>query len=195
MCGADSNTATVAIIVNIVKMIKQKRSTTIAANFQSLITSASSSDFFILLVMNCSSRRMFWRSRCVPELGIAVSSMVVGWRMKPPPRAVVIEALLPPADTLRKSSSMSRTFASRLFDERSFSSSSFIRLFIRMVLRVIFLPGLLIPSIQGSHWRNTVFIWEGAVLVWWTVGKHPEVTSPLSHCWLPVDRIFELMNN
>lgn len=42
-CGAENNTATVAIIVNSVKIIRHKRSTTIAANFQSLVTSLFSS--------------------------------------------------------------------------------------------------------------------------------------------------------
>lgn len=163
MCGADSNTATVAMIVNKVKIIRQKRSTTIAANFQSLITSASSSAFFIRLVMNCSSRNMFCRSRCVPELGMAASSMVVGWRMKPLPRLVVIDAFVPAPETFLKSSSMSRTFASKLFDDRSFSSSSFILLFIIMVFRVIFFPGRLMPNIQGSHWRNTDLIWRSTI--------------------------------
>lgn len=86
MWGAESSTATVAMIVNMVNMMRQKRSTTIAANFQSLITSASSSAFFIRFVMNCNSRRIIRRSRCVPELGTAASSMVVGWRMKVPPK-------------------------------------------------------------------------------------------------------------
>ena len=157
ICGADSRTATVAMMVNIVKMMRQKRSTTIAANFQSLITSASSSAFFIRFVMNWSSRRMLWRSRWVPELGIAASSMVVGCLMKPLPRLVVIVALFPP-ETLRKSSSMSSTLASKLLEDRSFSSNSFMRLLISIVLRVIFLPGRLMPSIQGSHCRNTVLI-------------------------------------
>jgi hypothetical protein len=41
--GADNNTANVAIIVNNVNMIRHKRSTTIAANFQSLVMTESSS--------------------------------------------------------------------------------------------------------------------------------------------------------
>lgn len=137
-----------------VKIMRQNRSTTIAANFQSLITSASSSAFFMRLVMNCNSRKMFCRSRCPADPGIAVSSIVVGCLMKPGPRLVVMVALLPPLvapETLLKSSSISRTLASKLLEERSFSSNSFILLFMRIVFRVIFLPGLLIPNIHGSH--------------------------------------------
>lgn len=77
MCGADSNTVTVAMIVNRVKTIKQNRSTTIAANFQSLIKSASSSRFFMRPVMNCSSFRIKCRSLCEHPL-IECSSTVVG---------------------------------------------------------------------------------------------------------------------
>lgn len=43
--GADINTASVAIIVNNVKIIRHNRSTTIAANFQSLVISPFSSSF------------------------------------------------------------------------------------------------------------------------------------------------------
>lgn len=162
MCGADRSTATVAMMVNIVKMMRQNLSTTMAANFQSLMTSASSSAFFIRLVMNCSSRKMFCSSRCVPELGNAPDSSMVVARMNPEPRFVVTVALGPPAAppvvTLRKSSSMSNTFARRLFDDLSFNSNSFIRLFMRIVLRVIFFPGRLIPRIHGNHCRNTDLI-------------------------------------
>lgn len=44
-CGADIKTASVAIIVNSVKMIRHNRSTTIAANFQSFVISPFSSSF------------------------------------------------------------------------------------------------------------------------------------------------------
>lgn len=43
--GAENNTASVAINVNNVKMIRHSRSTTIAANFQSFVTTLSSSSF------------------------------------------------------------------------------------------------------------------------------------------------------
>ena len=55
-----------------------------------------------------------------------------------------------------RSSSMSRTFASKLLQAFSFNWSSFILLFIVIVFLVIFLPGLLIRSSQGSHCRNTL---------------------------------------
>lgn len=45
-CGAENNTASVAIMVKSVKIIRHKRSTTIAANFQSRVMSPVSSSFF-----------------------------------------------------------------------------------------------------------------------------------------------------
>lgn len=47
MWGADSNTASVAMIVNRVKIIRHSLSTTMAANFQSREISASSSSLRI----------------------------------------------------------------------------------------------------------------------------------------------------
>lgn len=47
MCGADSSTASVAMIVNRVKIIRHSLSTTMAANFQSREMSASSSSLRI----------------------------------------------------------------------------------------------------------------------------------------------------
>ncbi|KAK4294203.1 hypothetical protein Pmani_033156 [Petrolisthes manimaculis] len=38
MCGAERSTATVAVMVKSVKMMRHSRSTTIAANFQSFLT-------------------------------------------------------------------------------------------------------------------------------------------------------------
>lgn len=85
MCGADISTAKVATIVKNVNTNKQNLqekwpecsisrflaqeantylSTTIAANFQSLIISASSSAFLIRAVINCNSLSMWWRSLC-----------------------------------------------------------------------------------------------------------------------------------
>ena len=53
--------------------------------------------------------------------------------------------------THRKSSSMSRTFASKLLELFSFNSNSRMRFVIIMVLRVIGLPGRCMRNIQGSH--------------------------------------------
>lgn len=80
MCGARHNMTTVARIVNIVKMYKQTLSITIAANFQSLMTSSFSSAFFIRLVMNCNSFRIVRSSSCMPVRGneADVSSTVAG---------------------------------------------------------------------------------------------------------------------
>ena len=58
MCGAEHKTAIVVMTVKAVKMMRQNRSMTIAANFQSEITSSSSSWSFIRFVMNFSSFRM-----------------------------------------------------------------------------------------------------------------------------------------
>lgn len=154
MCGADSRTATVAITVNMVKMMRQNRSTTMAANFQSLIMSASSSLFRMRPVINCSSRRMACSSR------VAVPHPGASSRCADDLRKLALTVLGAICACARKSSSMSSTLASRLLDERSFSSNSFILLLIIIVLRVIFFPGRDIPRIQGSHCRNTLFIWK-----------------------------------
>jgi hypothetical protein len=61
----------------------------------------------------------------------------------------------------RKSSSMSNTLARRLLEDRSLSSISFMRLLIRIVFRVIFLPGRLIPSIHGNHCKKTLLTCKG----------------------------------
>ena len=55
-----------------------------------------------------------------------------------------------------KSSSISKTLASKLLEDFSFISSSFILLFIIIVLRDIFFLGLFILSSQGSHCRKTL---------------------------------------
>ena len=53
-----------------------------------------------------------------------------------------------------KSSSMSSTLASRLFDDLSFRSSSFILFCIIMVFLVIFSPGRPMRSAHGIHCRK-----------------------------------------
>lgn len=58
-CGAENNTASVAIMVKSVKIIRHKRSTTIAANFQSRVMSPVSSSF-----LSCA-------------FGITISSMLL----------------------------------------------------------------------------------------------------------------------
>ena len=62
MWGAEKRTATVATIVKSVKTKRQMRSTTMAANFQSAMSSFSSSRFFSFDVMKRSSRMMACRS-------------------------------------------------------------------------------------------------------------------------------------
>ena len=63
ICGADSRTAIVVITVKAVKVMRQNRSITIAANFQSLIMSNSSSCIFMRFVINLSSFKIHWSSR------------------------------------------------------------------------------------------------------------------------------------
>lgn len=67
-------------------------------------------------------------------------------------------AVCDPDIVWRKSSSISSTFASRDLEERSFNSSSFMRLLNNIDLRVILRPGLPMRSIQGSHCRKTDLI-------------------------------------
>lgn len=67
MCGAEKRTAIVAMIVNSVKRIKQIRSTTIAANFQSLLVKLSSSSCRILSVITRNSLRIPDNSRWDPK--------------------------------------------------------------------------------------------------------------------------------
>ena len=55
----------------------------------------------------------------------------------------------------RKSSSMSKTLASKDLEDRSFRSNSFILFCIMIVFRVIFSPGRPIRSIHGIHCRKT----------------------------------------
>lgn len=57
MCGAESRTVIVAIIVKRVKIIRHILSITIAANFQSLLTFVSSSSAFNLSVIICNGMR------------------------------------------------------------------------------------------------------------------------------------------
>ena len=64
-----------------------------------------------------------------------------------------------------RSSSISRTLASKLLQAFSFSWSSFILLFMLIVFRVIFFPGLLILRNHGSHWRKTLLTCQQ--LLWW----------------------------
>ena len=162
MWGADRSTATVAIIVNMVKIMRQNLSTTIAANFQSLMSSASSSAFLILPVMNWSSLSMACISLWATEHDALPESSKITAAPRPPllRNPEEAEVLLVPVQC-RKSSSMSNTLARRLFEDRSLSSISFMRLVMRIVFRVIFLPGRLIPSIHGNHCKNTLLICKG----------------------------------
>lgn len=144
-------------MVKSVKPNRQMRSTTIPANFQSDIISWFSSSSRIRRVINRSSRRMLCSSLCVLRHGWqrGVSSPA-----DPPP--------LPPPLTVctgaelfgcwpRKSSSISRTLASKLREDRSFNSSSFIFELMKRCLRVIFFPGRLMRRINGSHVKKIVF--------------------------------------
>ena len=63
MCGALSSTVRMAMMVKSVKMMRQTRSTTMAANFQSSIMSFSSSLRLMIVVMKRNSRMIDCRSR------------------------------------------------------------------------------------------------------------------------------------
>lgn len=67
MCGAEKSTAIVAMMVKSVKRIRQMRSTTMAANFQSLHTRDSSSSVLIFSVITRSSLRIPDSSRWEPK--------------------------------------------------------------------------------------------------------------------------------
>lgn len=173
ICGAEHKTTKVAIMVNSVNIIKQNLSITMAANFQSLIMSASSSFLRILLVINCISFSMSWRSLCaiehVPESSsdkaTAPPVLLLCWwawcilEVVDVPRMYAlfnVAEVWPPGPRVQclKSSSMSSTLANRLFEERSCNSICFILLLIRIVFNVILRFGLLIRKIHGSHCRN-----------------------------------------
>merc|ERR1719278_240889 len=66
-CGAVMRRAAVASIVNPVKVIRQSRSSTIAANFQSFSIASSSSSAFSLSVSTRSSLRIMVSSLIVPD--------------------------------------------------------------------------------------------------------------------------------
>lgn len=70
-CGADIKTASVAMTVNSVKMIRHKRSTTMAANFQSFVISPFSS----------SLRNCFFVCLCGEHLGFCLGMGGVQFKM------------------------------------------------------------------------------------------------------------------
>lgn len=150
----------VAKVEKMVKNVKPKRqirSTTIPANFQSDMISWFSSSSRIRRVINRSSRRMLCSSLCVLRHGWkrGVSSPADPPPLPPPPLTVCTGAELFGCWP-RKSSSMSSTFASRLREERSLSSSSFIFEDMKRCLRVIFFPGRLMRRINGSQVKKSV---------------------------------------
>jgi len=201
MWGAARSTATVATMVNAVKVNKQSLSSTIAANFQSFSIAAVSSSSLILSVMTLSSLRMRLSSLKAPGGKLESSwpeadEFKPGSDGRPPALGTLAKAfeLLPVAlficggwvcegwwgwmweecgnvEEGLKSSSISSTLASRLFDDLSLRSSSFILFCIMMVFLVIFSPGRPIRSAQGIHWRKIQrtqggISWVSANL-WW----------------------------
>lgn len=159
--GAEASTATVAMMVNRVKTMRQSLSTTIAANFHSFVISAASSSFRILSVIIRSSFRMSESSRWAPRQGWWLTVAAIGSSCEPPIRHPGVECGVRSVAGL-KSSSISRTFASRLLEDRSFNSIS--RIWSRIlavaaiVFNVILSPGRLILRNHGSHCRNTTRI-------------------------------------
>ena len=71
----------------------------------------------------------------------------------------------PSRDPKKGGVSLSLSLSLSHLEDRSLSSSSFMRLFMTMVLRVIFLPGRLIRNSHGSHSRNTVRTWSRSDLI------------------------------
>lgn len=143
--------------------------------------SCSSSALLIRAVINCNSLSMWCRSLCWhpdnewcssivdgrENLKIKISSRLDGdfeslSKKFAPGSTYAVDPIcvVDPVSplTCRKSSSISNTLANSDLDDRSFSSSSFIRLVSIIVFLVIFLPGLCILNIHGSHCRNTDFI-------------------------------------
>ncbi len=131
--GAESRTTTVATTVNRVKMMRQMRSRTMAANFQSLVTSRSSSFFRILSVMNRISLRIKESSRWDPARhgcdGCDVS--VIEFRSSNPIPTPALRKK--PVPVLRSSSSS--TFDIRLFDGCCclFNSCNFLFIIIELI--------------------------------------------------------------
>lgn len=72
MCGAENKTAMVVTIVNVVKIIKQNLSITIAANFQSDSISFSSSIAFSLFVIKRISFNMHLSSLLADEQALGM---------------------------------------------------------------------------------------------------------------------------
>lgn len=201
MWGAARSTAMVAIMVNAVKVSKQSLSSTIAANFQSFSIAAVSSSSRILSVMTLSSLRMRLNSLKAPGGKLLSSwpdaeEFIPGSDGRPPALGARAKALLLLPVTLficggcvwegwwgwmwdecgnveegLKSSSISSTLASRLLEDLSFRSSSFILFCIMIVFLVIFSPGRPIRRAHGIHCRKihlTQFgiSWVSANL-WW----------------------------
>lgn len=84
MWGADNKMAMVVIIVNVVNMIRQNLSITMAANFQSDSVSFSLSIDFNLPVMNRSSFRMLFNSLVLELQELAARLLELacfGWSM------------------------------------------------------------------------------------------------------------------
>lgn len=170
MCGAEKSTAIVAITVNRVKMMRHSLSTTIAANFQSFVTSAASSSFLNLSVITRSSLRMSVSSRWGPrqdELPPLPCSSVPpppppsSWCVWAPRRNPVVETapdVWSVPGWCLKSSSISNTLARRLLEDRSFNSSSRICRDFRDESGS--LPGRLILNMQGSQCKKIVLIWN-----------------------------------
>lgn len=145
-------------------MIRHKRSTTIAANFQSFVTSAASSSFLSLSVMTLSSLRMsvssLWGPKQEPGSNDPLPSSWWAWLRRYP--AAAWPDVWRVAVWCLKSSSMSKTLAKRLLDDLSFSSSS--RSWGGLLLGGEASPplpeGLDILKMHGNQWRKIVFIWN-----------------------------------
>lgn len=133
--------------VKTVKLMRQIRSTTIAANCQSETTSASASSFFSLAVMTFNSRKIAASSASACR---QLETLAYGTRWS---GAGDEEG--------RKSSSPSSGTSSKLREARcSFNSISCTLVLLNKSRRVIRWPGLCIRSNHGSQSRKTFFTWN-----------------------------------
>ena len=99
-CGAAASTAMVAMMVNMEKVIRQMRSSTMAANFQSFSMLAASSSFLTLSLITRISFRMLTSSRWIPE-----------WAKLSPKSCKVVEDLPNECNAIRRCFTIERTIS------------------------------------------------------------------------------------
>lgn len=181
--GAEKRQTQVDITVKAVKRMRQTLSTTIPANFHSDIMSVVASSSRIRCVIKRISRKIADSSRCELKHGVTAGFelLLLGTDVgvpsilgpmsctyplvdpAPDMVAAVAPALLDPLRCNLKSSSMSKTFANRLLEDRSLMFGGLGVLpeaKADAFSRAVIFAGRCIRKIQGSHRRNKDFIWE-----------------------------------